>query len=59
MIAKKIITSLPREDVQRLVNRWKNIRQLGYKFHVAEKRLGFTFEKLTKLAQPWGIKFER
>ena len=59
MIAKKIITALPREDVQRLVNRWKNIRQLGYASKVAEKRLGFTFEKLTKLAQPWGITFER
>jgi len=59
MIAKKIITALPREDVQRLVNRWKNIRAGGYKFHVAEKRLGFTFEKLTKLAQPWGITFDR
>jgi hypothetical protein len=59
MIAKKIITALPRDEVQRLVNRWKNIRHLGYKFRVAEKRLGFTYDKLTKLAQPWGIKFER
>jgi hypothetical protein len=59
MIAKKIITALPKDDVQRLVKRWKNIRQLGYKFPVAERRLGFTFEKLTKLAQPWGITFER
>jgi len=59
MIAKKIITALPKDEVHRLVNRWKNIRQLGYTFRVAEKRLGFTFEKLTKLAQPWGITFDR
>ena len=59
MIAKKIITALPKDQVLRHVKRWRFFRSSGLSIDNTAKRVGFTFEKLTRLAKPWGVSFEK
>ena len=58
MISRNITKSLPKEQVQRLIRRWHSIRQSGYTKAQAEKRVGYTVEKMTRWAASYGLTFE-
>jgi hypothetical protein len=58
MIARNITKSLPKEQVQRLIKRWHNIRHLGYSKEVAEKRVGYKSEKMTRWAKSYELTFK-
>lgn len=57
MIARNITKSLPKEQVQRLIKRWHFIRQSGYTKAQAEKRVGYTVEKMTRWAAGYKLEF--
>jgi hypothetical protein len=59
MITRTITQSLPKAEVLRHVKRWRFFRSSGLSIEAAQKRVGFTFDKLTRLAQPWGVTFEK
>ena len=58
MIARNITKSLPKEQVQRLIKRWHYIRQSGFPKALAEKRVGYTVEKMTRWAASYQLEFE-
>jgi len=59
MITRTITQSLPKDQVLRHVKRWRFFRSSGLSIDNTAKRVGFTFEKLTRLAKPWGVTFEK
>jgi hypothetical protein len=58
MISRNITKSLPKDEVQRLVKRWHNIRHLGYSKEVAEKRVGYKSEKMKRWAESYNLEFK-
>ena len=59
MITRTIVQALPKDQVLRHVKRWRFFRSSGLSIDNTAKRVGFTFEKLTRLAKPWGVSFEK
>lgn len=57
MIARNITKSLPKEQVQRLIRRWHNIRHSGYTKAQSERRVGYTVEKMTRWAASHNLEF--
>jgi hypothetical protein len=58
MIARNITKSLPKEQVKRLIQRWHAIRHSGYTKAKAEKRIGYTVEKMTRWAEGYNLEFK-
>jgi len=58
MITRNIIKSLPKDEVKRLIKRWHHLRHSNCTKAAAEKRVGYSVEKMTRWAKSHNLEFK-